>query len=535
VSTAQAEYASGNYSGAIDTLKTVNSSILKPGPRTEYWNLRGLAELGNKTPDAAAISFKNAVSANPNPEYAGYYQYNLASAFADQKKSEEALHELNLIDLTHMETPDQKKVALLKEKLGRGETGSLLTQVTPTPEPSATPTRAVYSGPVNANRVGLLLPLSGKYEAFGKKVQRAVELAFQNSPMVKDRGIELIPMDSGDNAPSHQEALKKLVEEHQVIAVIGPLLSKGVEAITEKSDFYQVPLVSVAQVQGPVTDHLFTCSISSQNQTSKMVNYAIKNRGFKRFAILAPSNKPGQEMANAFWDEVIAQGGEVKAFETYDPDVTDFREPVDKALGLFYTETRAKELKEMAEKRKEMDITKKTMKTAQYFTLPPIVDFDAVFIADEAKTSGQIIPTFAYRDAKNLAYLGITSWNSTQLVSRAQEQAEGAAFPVAFNTLKPPAETKRFYDLYNATYQSPPGELDAVAYDAANAVLKVLDEKPSSREEFNTKLMSLGNVEGATGNVGMQNHRCTRDLAIYTVKKGQFETFTGGKANDDKN
>ena len=524
VKKAQSEYSAGQYTTALDTLKIVNTTKLKAGPRTEYWNLRGLTELAVKNPEAAEISFKNALSVNPNPEYAGYYQYNLASAYADSKKSEDALHVLNLIDLPKMESPDQRKVAMLKEKLARGETGSLITAATSaTPAPTATPFKEAYNGSVNAKRVGLLLPLSGKYEAFGKKVQRAVELAFQNSDIAKSREVELITIDSGDSAITHQEALKKLIEENQVISVIGPLLSKGTEALAERSDYYQVPVVSIAQAQGAAAPHLYSCSISTQDQATKMVTYAIKTRGFKRFAILAPSNKSGEEMAHAFWDEVIAQGGEVKAFELYEPGLSDFRQPVDKTLGLFYTDTRARELKELADKRKEMNITKKTMKTIQFFELPPIVDFDAVFIADEAKTVGQIIPTFAYRNAKNLSYLGITSWNSTQLVARAADQAEGAAFPVAFNTLNPPAETKRFYDLYNATYNSPPGELDAVAYDTALAVLDVMNQRPVSREDFNEKIQQLGNVDGATGKFSIKDHRCARDLAIYTVKKGQFE------------
>ena len=229
-------------------------------------------------------------------------------------------------------------------------------------------------------------------------------------------------------------------------------------------------------------------------------------------------------MAQAFWDQATAQGGSITAYELYEPGLNDFREPVDKTLGLFYKETRAKESKALADQRKDLNITKKTMKTIQYFELPPIIDFDAVFIADEAKTVGQIIPTFTYRNAKDLSYLGITSWNSPQLVSRAGEQAEGATFPVAFNTLNPPDETKQFYDLYSKTYSAAPGELDAIAYDAASAVLQVLKDRPSTREEFNKKLTAIGNIDGATGVITLKNQHCSRNLTLYTVKKGEFET-----------
>ena len=516
---AQSEYSNGNPGAAIETLKNMNSSLLKPASRTEYWNLRGLAELANKAPGDAQISFQNALSANPNPAFAGYYEYNLASAYVDQKKSDDALRIINRIDLKQMDEIDQRKIALLREKLSSANPA-------PTPAPSSTPVKELYAGSANMKRVGLLLPLSGKYEAFGKKAQRAIELAFQNSSFVKNNEIELIPIDSGDSVITHQEALKKLVEEQKVIAVIGPLLSKGIEALSDQADFYQIPLVSIAQVQGHTSPHFFSCSISTQDQATKIASYAIKSRGFRRFAILAPSNKAGEEMAHAFWDEVLALGGEIKAFELYQPGLNDFRIPVDKTLGLFYTETRSAELEALAEKRKELEITKKTMKTQSYFTLTPIVDFDAVFIADEAKTVGQIIPTFTYRDAKNLSYLGITSWNSPQLISRSGEQAEGAAFPVAFNTLNPPDETKHFYDLFVATYTTPPGELEAVAYDTASVVLEVLKDRPATRENFNSKIQALGKIDGASGIFTVKDHHCSRDLAIYKVKKGHFESVT---------
>ena len=169
-----------------------------------------------------------------------------------------------------------------------------------------------------------------------------------------------------------------------------------------------------------------------------------------------------------------------------------------------------------------MNITRKTMKTAQYYALPPIVDFDAVFIADEAKTVGQIIPTFAYRDAKNLPFLGITSWNSPQLIQRAQGQSEGAVFPVAFNTLSPPESTKTFYDLYTSSYNAYPGELDAIAFDSAALALKVMRHHPSDRADFIEQLEKEKEISGATGEFQIESHRCARKLNLYTVEKGKF-------------
>ena len=542
----QALYQRGDYQEALDLLNATPEKTIHPNDLAEYHNLKGLILLAQKKPLQAEASFRNAVALNHTEEYKGYFQYNLATAFLEEGKSKEAANALNEIDVEIAAAQAPVKTSPEKITEVTGSTPSTLPAlgaVAGVPAASPSPSSAglanreksektiiptpneVYSGPVNRLKIGLLIPLSGKYEDFGKKVQRSVELAFQHSTDSRAKEYEIVAEDSGDTIDSRLSALQKLVEQHQVIAIIGPLVSKGLDSLATRAAYYQVPLISIAQVQDLVSTQLFSCSISNRDQATRVVDYAMKTKGFSRFAILAPKNKPGEEMAQAFWDEVASRKGSITAFELYDPDITDFREPVDKSIGLFYTDARAKELKELADKRKEMNITKKTMKTAQYFLLPPIVDFDAVFIADEAKTVGQIIPTYGYRDAKNITFLGITSWNSQQLIQRAQEQAEGAIFPVAFNTLSPPPSTKTFYDLYVSTYSTYPGELDALAFDSAALTLRALHNSPSTREEFRKELERLQGVDGATGTISMQAHQCARSLNLYTVQKGKFESI----------
>jgi ABC-type branched-subunit amino acid transport system substrate-binding protein len=153
-----------------------------------------------------------------------------------------------------------------------------------------------------------------------------------------------------------------------------------------------------------------------------------------------------------------------------------------------------------------------------------LVDFDAVFIADDGKIAGQVIPTFIYRDAKNLTFLGMSSWNTSQFLQRTQDLSEGSLFPVAFNSLQPPKSTKAFYDLYYSTHNSYPGEFDAIAFDAASVVLKVMERDPSSRSDFRDRLERVSDVDAATGEISIEEHHCSRKLAIYTVKKGKFES-----------
>jgi ABC-type branched-subunit amino acid transport system substrate-binding protein len=534
VSKAQSYYQKGDFKNAIATLDSVSMSEVPLKERSEFWNLKGLVELNHKQFALASQNFKHAIEENQQPEYRGYYQYNLATAHFGAGQYQESYDILAAVDLGSIDQPQQHKVLTLKEKASQAlkipQKKTVTTTITGSPDATnqgigpvvITSPEVVYSGGVNRKKIGLLIPLSGKFEIFGKKVQRSIELAFQHSNDDRAKDYELIAVDSGDSAESQVHALTKLVEEHQVIAVIGPVISKGIELLASKAVYYQVPLISLAQVQSPLATHLFFCSISTQDQVSQTVNYTMGSKGYSKFAIIAPSNKPGEEMAQTFKNEVLARNGEVIHQEFYDPNITDFRASVDKILSLDHPEKRVEEQKELAKKRKELKITRKTTRTAQYYNLPPIVDFDAVFIADEAKTAGQIIPTFTYRDAKNLKYIGITSWNSSQLVQRAQEQAEDAIFPVAFNTIQASNNTKAFFDLYTSNFNSTPGELDAISFDAASLVIQGLRNSPSTRDEFRTILEGTAGIQGATGEFSIQDRRCVRSLSMVEVHQGKF-------------
>ena len=548
--TIQALYQKGEYRKALNLIDATPESSLPNHERAEYWNLRGLILLAQKKPLQSEISFQKALVQNTVSDYSSYYQFNIATALFESSRYEAALNQLDQINLKGIESDQLHKILALKDKIEAKKSEHSLS-IAPIPDTSLKnsapessdkgnavvnlnqPT-TTYQGEVVKTRIGLLLPLSGKYENFGKKAQRAIELAFQHSTEDRAKTYELIPVDSGDSVESKLAALKQLVENQKVIAIIGPVLSSGLEALAEKAAHYQVPLISIAQANGPITTQLFSCAVSTRDQTARMVEYAMQGKGLSKFAILAPSNKSGEEMAQAFWDEVETRNGEIKGFELYDPNETDFRKAVDKTIGLFYTDVRAKELEELASKRAELNIKKKTMKTAQYFSLPPLVDFDAVFIADEAKTVGQIIPTFAYRDAKKISYLGISSWNSSQLIQRAQENAEGAVFPVAFNTLVPSPSSQKFINLYKTTYSANPTELDAISFDSALIALKALGESPSSRDEFRQKLETLDSIESATGSVKMLNHHCSRKLTLYTVQNGKLVSLDEVSSSESK-
>lgn len=383
---------------------------------------------------------------------------------------------------------------------------------------------------LSGNSVGLLLPMKGKFERFGQRQLQAIQLAFgifnTDRP---DSKVTLVIEDSGETAESALRALNNLYFKHHVVAVIGPLLSKGADPIAARAQELGLPMISLAQ-QSVSTDFAIPGALTPQTEALEIARYAIEKMGLKRFAIVHPRDKFGEQRAQAFWDAVESLGGKITAVESYAPNETDFRLPVDKLSGLFYTEARGRETEELAKQREEQQIKKRNRRTEQFFALKPIVDYDAVFIPDEPKVVGQLLPTFAYRDVKGVKFLGIATWHSPDLLARAQNYAEGATFVDAFFPEGGSPTTQKFIQAYKSTYNQDPGAMEALAYDAAQVLELALNRAPgvNSRSELKDRLHAIAEFPGVTGHISYANGQLQRTLTVLTIKGGQIVEASAG-------
>jgi ABC-type branched-subunit amino acid transport system substrate-binding protein len=378
---------------------------------------------------------------------------------------------------------------------------------------------------VDSRSVGVLLPTKGKFSKFGNRSLQAIELAFGifnlNEP---DSKLNLVVEDSGEDPETAIRALNRLVLKHNVIAVIGPMLSKGVDQVTQRAQELGVPLISLSRKAGPQQEFVFNAGLTPQLQASEMARKAIHQFGLKRFVILHPNEKSGIEMSQSFWDAVEANGGKVVGIESYTSGETDFRVPVDKLSGLYYTDARQRELDELAQERVLNNIKKKTRKTEQYFNLKPIVDYDAVFIPDEAKVAGQILPTFAYRDVEHIKFLGTSSWYSPDFLSRAQAYGEESLFVDAYFPESDSAKSKKFFEKYKVTFDQEPTSLEAVAYDAGMILHSILTSSSGkiSRSDLKDELKKIQGYPGLTGKIFYKDGQYFRDLRTLSVRNNHF-------------
>ncbi|MDR3608840.1 MAG: penicillin-binding protein activator [Oligoflexia bacterium] len=474
-------------------------------------NLHGLCLLNEKDSQGAIAHFKNAIAENAaSPAYQPYLLYNLAKAQFEAglvSDAAQTLGDIEKIGESSLDTENRAKLALLKSAI---EARKAQTEI-------------------ERGTIGILLPLKGKYGRFGQRALLSIELALGIFGPQPPSGLTLVLEDSGETPEQALRALNRLVVDHHVSAVIGPMLSKGIDQVTQRADELGVPLLSLAHLAS--SEHRpdsFTvqAGVTSQLQAKEVARYAIQTLGLRKFAVLFPRGKAGEESAQSFWDAVDELGGSVTGYESYAPDETDFRQVVDKISGLYYTEARQRELDQLAKLRTENKIKKRTRKTEQYFTLPPIADYQAVFIPDEPKVAAMLMPTFAYRDVDHVTFLGPSSWNSPELATSAQNYAEGSLFVDAFfpQGASTPKIVKRFVDNFQTEFSQAPTEMEAVAYDAAKVLESAFEAagKSYDRKDLLNNIRNTKELEGITGKLTYKDGQLERPLKVLSLHNGQI-------------
>jgi ABC-type branched-subunit amino acid transport system substrate-binding protein len=429
------------------------------------------------------------------------------------------------LQLLHSRFPDSVYATQAAELLrAHPEPGSVVAGSELTPSDLTTTASNASNrdtGPVEPMTIGVLLPMKGKFAKFGARTLQGIELAFRIfNESEPDSKVTLVIEDSGEEAESTIRALERLVLRHHVVGVIGPLLSKGIDQVTARAEALGIPMISLARHVGSPGEYVFQGGLTLRIQTTEIARYAVEKLGIKRFAIVYPRDKVGEDGMHRFWDAVESLGGTVAGVESYNPGETDFRQPIDRLSGLYYTEARARELEELSKQRTLNNIKKRTRRTEQYFSLKPIIDYEAVFIPEEAKIAGQILPTFAYRDVDQVKFLGTSAWNNSELATRTQAAAERAFFPDAFFPEDGSPQTRKYVDKYRATYNQEPTAMDALAYDAARVLESILARDPSiGRSELKDKLREVRRFPGVTGTLSCQDNYFMRDLKILTANR----------------
>lgn len=383
---------------------------------------------------------------------------------------------------------------------------------------------------VDPHTIGVILPLSGPNASIGYKALRGIQLGLGLYGDNKSSGFRLAVVDSEGNVDGARRGVERLVQEDSAIAIIGGLLSKTAAVEATRAQAFGIPTIMLSQKAGltQAGESIFRNALTSQMQVQALVDVAMKKLGYKNFAMLFPNDAYGTEYANLFWDEVKSRGGEIRGAETYDPKEADFRSHIQKLTGTYYLEDRADELRVRQRDYAEKNPKRSARGSAPSIEdiLPPIVDFDAVFIPDEARAVGQIAPALAYNNVKGVRLLGTNIWNSPRFIQRGQRFVEGSIFVDSVLTDDPAFTNSPFFTNFKAAFNDEPGLTEVQAYDSALIVRQLIAGGETTRIGLQQRMANLQNFPGALGSLSVnQDREIRRPMTAFTVSKGQFTAF----------
>ena len=361
--------------------------------------------------------------------------------------------------------------------------------------------------------VGVLLPLSGRYAAFGKLVRRGMELAQDDfRPTVPVRF--LYQDTAGDPGLAAQQVAELAIGE-RVLAIVGPLVGNAAGAAALRAAQEQVPMLALSQKEGlaETSPYVFRNSLTAQLQIETLVTYAMGDLGMTTFGVLYPETRQGQVMADLFSAEIEKRGGLLVERQSYLPEQTDFRRQVRLLQGL---DPDAPDEEEQPEGE---DLPAAVPEEQE----PP--PFEALFVPDYADRISMVAPQLPFYGLEGVQLLGTNGWNDPQLLRSAGKFVEGAIFVDGFFRHSPYPFVQEFAEKYFATYGEEPTILEAQGYDAAGILLTLLeDPATSSRAGLRWALSQMPIYPGVTGATHFDSRgEAVKTLFLLQVQEGVIE------------
>lgn len=387
---------------------------------------------------------------------------------------------------------------------------------------------------VQPKTIGAILPLSGRHASVAYRTLRGLQLGLGIYGNEKS-DFRLAVIDSEGNPDQARRAVERLVTENHVIAIVGSLLSKTSVAVASKADELGVPSINLSQRAGitEVGDTVFRNSITSEMQVRHLVNEAMGNLGLRKFAIVYPNDPYGTEYANLFWDAVLARGGQITAAQTYNPSDTNFSDAVKRLVGTYYLEDRMDEYKYLVRDWLKNNPSPRVRDNMPDDLLPPIVDFEAVFIPDSIRAVSQIAPTLAYHDISNVRLLGTNIWNANALVEKGDRHVNEAVFVDTLLQSDDAYKNSAFFKQFKSVYGEEPGVFEVQGYDTGLILRTLIASGERTRGGLSAALKSSTSFPGAVGPLQVDNQReFHRPLVSLTVQKGKILRLSEAQTAD---
>ena len=306
-------------------------------------------------------------------------------------------------------------------------------------------------------KVGAILPLSGDLSAYGKYVQRGIELAAEEinaNGGIGGANITVLYRDNEGKSDKTVSVMNALIAEDKVPVVIGAVVSENTLAVCPIAEKKKVVLISPTSTSSKLSDYknyvFRTCpSDIYQGKALSDVIFDLKPEG-ARVAVMFVDNDYGVGLKDAFVKS-YQERGEIVAVEAHKEGDTEF-------TGVL-----------SAIKDKNPDV---------------------VVLITYAKEGAAIVKQ-GREEGLDVAWVGSDGIKSNAFIEQAGKDAEGvkATYPISMVS---ESVTENFVKLYRAKYGTGSIDTDVTyGYDTMHVVAEAIEKGGYDAEDISDALREI--------------------------------------------
>jgi len=350
-------------------------------------------------------------------------------------------------------------------------------------------------------KIGVLLPLSGKFQDIGESFLKAIQLGLYD---ISNENVKIYPKDSKANALHAYQSAKEF-EEQGIKVVIGPIFYESLERLNEINNITFISLTNKTQ---KISNNIIAFGININSQIDVLNKYFNEIK-VSRILLLSPKNQ--------FINQIeIIEDSELKLYEVffYDTSPKKITSEIEKLTKYHERKKDLERRIEILEKSYLYKHKQELKELKQKHTLGK-VNFDSVLVVDFGERLKSVLTSFMFSDVltSEVNFFTINQWFDETFFN--ENALQNLHFP-AINY----SNFKKFNKKFLNTYNEKPNKVSILAYDALGLIYYCWSNNNFLFEK--NQLYSKDGFEGLHGEFHIEGSISKQKLKIYKVSEKKF-------------
>ena len=351
-------------------------------------------------------------------------------------------------------------------------------------------------------KIGVLLPLSGKFQDIGQSFLKAIQLALYD---ISNKNVKIYPKDNKGNALNSYLSAKEF-EEEGIKIVIGPIFFENLERLGEIS---KITFISFTNQTKDIPKNTIAFGINIESQIDALKKYFNEIKVSKTL-LLSPKSE------FSYQSESVAKKDVLKFYRTYSYDVNP-KTITGEIEKITKYRDRKKDLERRIKILEKSDLYKhkqELKKLEQMHTLGK-VNFDSVVIIDFGERLKSILTSFMFSDvpSSEVNFFTVNQWFDETFFN--ENAMQNLHFPsIDYNNLK--KFKKKYFNIFNEK----PNKVSILAYDALGLIYYCWFNNNAQFQA--SQLYNKNGFKGLHGEFLIKENISKQKLKIYKVSEKKF-------------